>query len=55
MKQYIVVEAKVRDAEVKMNNMAKEGWEVVTTSIFPGATAFTSASTTMFITFSKDV
>lgn len=55
MKQYKVVEAKVSVAEEKMNDMAKQGWEVVSTSIFLGATSFTKAGTTMFITFSKEV
>lgn len=54
MKQYKVVEVKVSEAEAKMNDMSKEGWEVVSTSIFHGATAFTKAGTTMFITFSKE-
>lgn len=55
MKQYKVVEVKVSGAEVKMNDMAKDGWEVVSTSIFLSATAFTKAGTSMFITFSKYV
>ena len=41
--------------ELKMNDMANEGWEVASTSIYLGATALTKASTTMFITFSKEV
>ncbi len=30
MKQYMMIETRKRDAQTLMNNMAAEGWEVVT-------------------------
>lgn len=54
MKEYKVLEIKANEAEGKMNEMAKQGWEVVCTNIYPGATIFTSSSP-MFITFVREV
>ena len=39
----------------KMNDMAKYGWEVVSSDIYLGDTAITKANTPMFITFAKEI
>lgn len=38
-----------------MNEMAKHGWEVVSTDIYMGSMALTKAGTPMLITFAKEV
>ena len=53
MKEYKIIEVKISEAEEKMNEMAKEGWTVASTSIYNGGTALTKASTIMIITFEK--
>lgn len=54
-KEYKIIEVKLCDAETKMNDMAKYGWEVVSTDVFPSGTAISKAKTPMLITFSKGV
>lgn len=53
MKEYKIIEVKIGEAEEKMNEMAKEGWKVVSTSIYNGGAALTKASTIMIITLEK--
>lgn len=52
--EYKIIEVKFNEAEMKMNEMAKEGWKVVSTSIYNGGAALTKAGTIMIITFSKE-
>lgn len=54
-KEYKILEVKLCDAEAKMNDMAKYGWEVVATDVFPSSTAITKAKTPMLITFAKEI
>ena len=54
MKEYKILEVKLSEAEEKMNDMAKHGWEVVCTDIYTGGMAHTKAGTPMLITFSKE-
>ena len=54
-KEYKILEVKLCDAETKMNDMAKYGWEVVSTDVYLGGTAITKAKTPMFITFAKEI
>ena len=50
MKQYKIVEANnSKDAERKMNEMAKEGWRVVVTTYWMNFKAL------LIITFEKDI
>ncbi len=55
MKEYKVLEVKIKDAEEKMNDMTKEGWEVISTDIHIGGMAFTTGGTPMIITFCKEI
>ncbi len=48
MKEYKLIEAKRNDAEMVMNWMAEQGWEVIATSYW------TSWSQTLLITFAKE-
>lgn len=54
-KEYKILEIKLGEAEAKMNDMAKHGWEVVSTDIYMGSMALTKASTPMIITFAKEI
>ncbi len=54
-KEYKIIEVKLCDAETKMNDMAKYGWEVVSTDVYLGGTAITKAKTPMLITFAKEI
>lgn len=54
-KEYKILEVKLGEAEEKMNEMAKHGWEVVSTDIYMGSMALTKAGTPMLITFAKEV
>ena len=47
------IEVKISEAEEKMNEMAKEGWKVVSTSIYNGGAALTKASTIMIMSIIK--
>ncbi|MCC0690911.1 DUF4177 domain-containing protein [Clostridioides sp. GD02404] len=49
MKEYKIVEAKKSQAETIMNDMAKQGWEVVS------VTYWYSWKISLVITFSKEV
>ena len=49
MKEYKIVEAKKKKAEQIMNDMAKQGWEVVS------LTYWSYWSVSLLITFSKEV
>lgn len=53
-KEYKILEVKLGEAEAKMNDMAKHGWEVVSTDIYLGGMALTKAATPMLITFAKE-
>lgn len=54
-KEYKILEVKLGEAEAKMNDMAKHGWEVVSTDTYLGGMARTKAGTPMLIVFAKDV
>ena len=53
-KEYKILEVKLSEAEEKMNDMAKHGWEVVCTDIYTGGIAHTKAATPILITFAKE-
>ncbi len=55
MKEYKILEIKLSEAEAKMNDMAKRGWEVTSTDIYLGGVAHTKAGTPMLITFSREL
>ncbi len=54
MKEYKIVEVKLPEAEAEMNELAREGWEVVSTSIYNGGAALTKAGVSMFITLARE-
>ncbi len=54
-KEYKILEVKLGEAEAKMNDMAKHGWEVASTAVYLGGMAHTKAGTPLLITFSKDI
>lgn len=54
-KEYKILEVKLSEAEEKMNDIAKHGWEVVSTDTYLGGMARTKAGTPMLIVFAKDV
>lgn len=54
-KEYKILEVKLSEAEEKMNDMAKHGWEVVSTDTYLGGMARTKAGTPMLIVFAKNV
>ena len=54
-KEYKILEVKLGEAEAKMNDMAKHGWEVVSTDIYLGGMAHTKAGTPLLITFAKGI
>lgn len=54
-KEYKILEVKLGEAEAKMNDMAKYGWEVVSTDIYLGGMAHTKAGTPLLITFAKEI
>ena len=51
MKEYKVISLKLNGAEAKMNEMSKEGWQVVTTTLDFGRFSFQNY---IIITFSRD-
>lgn len=53
-KEYKILEVKLSEAEVKMNEMAKHGWEVVSTDTYLGEMAHTKAGTPMLIVFGRE-
>mgnify|MGYP003429653667 FL=1 len=53
-KEYKILEVKLSEAEVKMNEMAKHGWEVVSTDTYLGGMAHTKAGTPMLIVFGRE-
>lgn len=53
-KEYKILEVKLSEAEAKMNEMAKRGWEVVSTDIYLGGMAHTKAGTPMLIVFARN-
>lgn len=55
MPEYKIVEVKIFEAEAKMNEMLKEGWKVVSTSLYEGGANLTKAGTIMVITFAKNL
>lgn len=54
-KEYKILEVKLSEAENKMNDMAKHGWEVVSIDTSYGGVAHTKAGTPMLIVFSKEI
>lgn len=54
-KEYKILEVKLGEAEIKMNEMAKHGWEVVSTDIYSGGMAHTKAGTPMLIVFTREI
>ena len=54
-KEYKILEVKLGEAEVKMNEMAKHGWEVVSTDVYAFGMAHTKAGTPMLIVFGREV
>ncbi|MBQ7298808.1 MAG: DUF4177 domain-containing protein [Clostridia bacterium] len=50
MKEYKVIETRRHNAEKLMNDMAKQGWEVVSTALW-----IKLISHVLLITFSKEV
>lgn len=55
MKEYKIIEIKLSEAEAKMNDMAKRGWEVVSTDAYLGGVARTKAGTPMLIVFAREI
>ncbi len=55
MKEYKILELKLSEAEAKMNDMAKYGWEVASTDVYFGGVTHTKAGTPMLITFSREI
>ena len=51
---YKIEEVKYENAEEKMNEMAKEGWKVVSTSLYVAGMALTKNGTLILITFAKE-
>ena len=54
-KEYKILELKLGDAEEKMNEMSKHGWEVVSTNIHSFGMAHTKAGTPMLIVFEREI
>ena len=54
-KEYKIIEIKLSEAEAKMNDMAKRGWEVVSTDAYLGGVARTKAGTPMLIVFAREI
>lgn len=55
MKEYKILEVKLGEAEARMNDMAKHGWEVASTDIYLGGMAHTKAGTPMLIVFEREL
>ena len=53
-KEYKILEVKLGEAKAKMNDMAKHGWEVVSTNTCPSGMAHTKAGTPLLIVFAKE-
>ena len=54
-KEYKILELKLGEAEAKMNEMSKHGWEVVSTNIHSFGVAHTKAGTPMLIVFEREI
>lgn len=54
-KEYKILELKLGEAEEKMNEMSKHGWEVVSTNIHSFGVAHTKAGTPMLIVFEREI
>lgn len=54
-KEYKILEVKLGEAEVKMNEMAKHGWEVVSTDVCSFGMTHTKAGTPVLIVFARDI
>ncbi len=54
-KEYKILEVKLSEAETRMNDMSKHGWEVVSTDTYLGGMAHTKAGTPMLIVFAREV
>lgn len=55
MKEYKILEVKLSEAEAKMNDMAKHGWEVASTDVYLGGAHLTKAGTPMLIVFKREI
>ena len=54
-KEYKILELKLGEAEAKMNEMTKHGWEVVSTNLHSFGEAHTKAGTPMLIVFEREI
>lgn len=54
-KEYKILELKLGEAEEKMNEMSKHGWEVVSTNLHSFGVAHTKAGTPMLIVFEREI
>lgn len=55
MKEYRIIEVKLNEAEAKMNDMAKHGWDVISTDAYLGGMAHTKAGTPILIVFGREI
>ena len=54
-KEYKILELILGEAEAKMNEMTKHGWEIVSTNLHSFGMAHTKAGTPMIIVFSREI
>ena len=54
-KEYKILELKLGEAEEKINDMSKHGWEVVSTNLHSFGVAHTKAGTPMLIVFEREI
>ena len=54
-KEYKILEVKLSEAEEKMNDMAKHGWEVVSTDTYIGGKTRAKVGIPMLIVFAREV
>ena len=52
MIEYKVVSTSVKNAEEEINALAREGWQVIATSVISGA-SFTTGTTPMIVTLGR--
>ena len=55
IEEYKILEIKLGEAEARMNEMSKHGWEVASTDIYSGGMAHTKAGTPMLIVFEREI
>lgn len=54
-KEYKILEVKLNEAEAKMNDMAKHGWEVVCTDTYMGGKTHAKLGIPMLIVFAREL